>query len=320
MPVDVVALSTVDPDVAHRTLNELFVPDRPAKYFGTSQRLRFAVRSLRVPELQTGWVVHSMATRAEVQPFSRFVASMLVSGLVHWQSGRQDFSQGPGDVVCYPTTAASMPQWTSLEGALVCIPMSVVDLVANVRTGIAPGLVRFDDMRPVSPAMGRHWRALTRFVHQSLAAPDSAMDNELVRLPMAEFVATTALNVFPNATMTLSYTAGPGWVPSAAMRRAVVYVEEHAGEPVSLADIAEAARLSPRALQAAFRQHGNTTPMGYVRRVRLDRAHRELQSADPTKGDSVASVAARWGFRSAGRFTTQYRAQFGVLPSHTLRN
>ncbi|MFY0407402.1 helix-turn-helix domain-containing protein [Solicola sp. PLA-1-18] len=53
--------------------------------------------------------------------------------------------------------------------------------------------------------------------------------------------------------------------------------------------------------------------------MRLERAHEELQRADPTRGDTVAAVAARWGFANPGRFAARYRSTFGVLPSHTLR-
>jgi AraC-like DNA-binding protein len=59
--------------------------------------------------------------------------------------------------------------------------------------------------------------------------------------------------------------------------------------------------------------------MGYLRRVRLDGAHRDLQDADPTAGATVAAIAARWGFGPTTRFTSSYQEQYGALPSHTLR-
>ncbi|MEU7612530.1 hypothetical protein [Micromonospora sp. NPDC049204] len=46
--------------------------------------------------------------------------------------------------------------------------------------------------------------------------------------------------------------------------------------------------MRPRALQLAFRRHHDTTPMRYVREVRLERAHRALRAADPTTGATVA--------------------------------
>jgi hypothetical protein len=68
----------------------------------------------------------------------------------------------------------------------------------------------------------------------------------------------------------------------------------------------------------AFRRHLDTTPLGYLRRVRLEHAHRQLTAADPAR-ESVTAVAYRWGFSSPPQFTARYRAAYGIAPSHTLR-
>jgi transcriptional regulator GlxA family with amidase domain len=75
--------------------------------------------------------------------------------------------------------------------------------------------------------------------------------------------------------------------------------------------------VSPRAVQLAFRPHLDTTPMAYLRRVRLRLAHRELLDADPATS-SVSAVAARWGFLNPSHFATLYRREFGRTPSRTL--
>ena len=103
------------------------------------------------------------------------------------------------------------------------------------------------------------------------------------------------------------------------LRRALVFIDENAADPITLNEIAGAARLSPRGLQAAFRRHLKTTPLGYLRSIRLERAHRDLQGAEPGDGASVAALAAKWGFIHLGRFATEYRRRFGVYPSQTLR-
>jgi AraC-like DNA-binding protein len=51
----------------------------------------------------------------------------------------------------------------------------------------------------------------------------------------------------------------------------------------------------------------------------MERAHRNLQSAQPANGESVATIAARWGFTHLGRFAIDYRRRFGSYPSQTLR-
>ncbi|MFI1510337.1 helix-turn-helix domain-containing protein [Streptomyces sp. NPDC020597] len=105
---------------------------------------------------------------------------------------------------------------------------------------------------------------------------------------------------------------------SGAVRRAMAYCEEHAGEPVSVADMAAAARVSPRTLQDRFRADLGTTPAAHLRRVRLERAHQDLlRIADGSASGTVTDVAARWGFTHLGRFAAYYRAAYGQVPSRT---
>ena len=102
------------------------------------------------------------------------------------------------------------------------------------------------------------------------------------------------------------------------LRRSVSFIHENADGDIGLAEIAAAANLTPRAVQYMFRRHLGVTPMEYLRRVRLDHAHRDLQAANPAV-DTVNSIAGRWGFAHAGRFSVAYRRAFGTQPSTTLR-
>jgi transcriptional regulator GlxA family with amidase domain len=102
------------------------------------------------------------------------------------------------------------------------------------------------------------------------------------------------------------------------LRRALAYIHDNAHLDITLGDIAASVNVTPRSVQYAFRRHLGTTPLEYLRRVRLDRAHRELQAADPTV-DTVMAIAGRWGFSHAGRFSRMYKQAFGKPPSRTLR-
>ena len=102
------------------------------------------------------------------------------------------------------------------------------------------------------------------------------------------------------------------------LRRAVAYISVSADRPIGINDIAAAAGVGPRALQLAFRRHAGTTPWAYVRSVRLDSAHHDLQLADPRR-DTVMAIASRWGFSNRSRFSAEYRAVYGEGPAETLR-
>ncbi len=102
------------------------------------------------------------------------------------------------------------------------------------------------------------------------------------------------------------------------LRDAIAFIQDNADADIGLDDIAAAVSVSARSVQYAFRRHLDTTPLEYLRRVRLDRAHRDLKAADPAH-DTVTAIAGRWGFSHAGRFSLAYKAAFGTAPSHTLR-
>jgi transcriptional regulator GlxA family with amidase domain len=102
------------------------------------------------------------------------------------------------------------------------------------------------------------------------------------------------------------------------LRRALSYIHDNAHHDISVNDIAEAVNVTPRSVQYAFRRYLGTTPLEYLRRIRLDQAHKDLIAADPTV-DTVMAIAGRWGFSHAGRFSRIYKQTFGTPPSRTLR-
>ena len=103
------------------------------------------------------------------------------------------------------------------------------------------------------------------------------------------------------------------------LARAIEFIDANAANDISLADIAEAVHVTPRAVQYMFRRHLDTTPLQYLRRVRLHHAHQELLGADRMQ-ETVTAIAARWGFVHTGRFAMLYRETYGERPQTTLRN
>ena len=100
------------------------------------------------------------------------------------------------------------------------------------------------------------------------------------------------------------------------LRRALAYIEQHAGAAPLIEDLCRAARTSWRTLDYAFREHFEMTPKQYLNARRLVGVRRDLLRAAP--GSTVGEIAARWGFGHAGWFATGYRKHFGELPSATL--
>ena len=177
--------------------------------------------------------------------------------------------------------------------------------------------VRFTGYEPVSPQAAGQWRATYAYIRDTvLASPDAAV-RPLLASSAARLLAVTALAAFPNNALTDPTITDRHDGHPATVRRAVAFIDEHAHQDITTADIAAAAFVTIRAVQLAFRRHLDTTPMGYLRRVRLDHAHHDLLAADPAD-TTVAATAYRWGFSNVSRFAAAYRRAYGVPPNHTL--
>jgi AraC-like DNA-binding protein len=95
------------------------------------------------------------------------------------------------------------------------------------------------------------------------------------------------------------------------------WLDMHYGMPVTVADMAGATGLSVRQLQSSVQRVLGTSPTELLRVTRLRHAHQLLTMETP-QTTTVASVAFRCGIPHPGRFSQQYRAQYGEPPSSTL--
>jgi AraC-like DNA-binding protein len=107
-----------------------------------------------------------------------------------------------------------------------------------------------------------------------------------------------------------------------AYARIVRIVEDHVlarvGEPLHVTDLCQAAAVSERTLEHAFKETMGLTPVKYLIRLRLHRARQALLAATQASS-TVSAEALKWGFWHFGEFSRAYKECFGELPSDTLR-
>lgn len=101
------------------------------------------------------------------------------------------------------------------------------------------------------------------------------------------------------------------------VRRAIDFMRANLDKPLVIAEVALACHTSVRSLQGGFREFRDTTPLAYLRQLRLEAVRAEL--VDPSGSRPVAEIAVKWGFAHLGRFSAEYREAFGELPSETAR-
>ena len=92
----------------------------------------------------------------------------------------------------------------------------------------------------------------------------------------------------------------------------------HTDEPLSILQVCSHIGTSRRKLNYSFQDVLGTTPVKYLRALRLNGVRRGLR--DAAKGVTVQDVAAHWGFWHLGQFAQDYKRLFDELPSTTLRH
>jgi AraC-like DNA-binding protein len=93
-----------------------------------------------------------------------------------------------------------------------------------------------------------------------------------------------------------------GWVPS--------YLSFHIGEPVSVADLADRARLSPSRFATVFREDFGLSPHQYFLRLRIEHAQDLLKGTDlPLK-----LIAEYCGFADVHHFSKAFKRRVRLSP------
>jgi AraC-like DNA-binding protein len=99
--------------------------------------------------------------------------------------------------------------------------------------------------------------------------------------------------------------------PARQLLRAKDLVDSRYSEPLDIATLARAARLSPAHFSREFRRTFGESPHQYLLTRRLERAAALLRSTDR----SVADICMTVGLRSVGSFTTSFGNAYGQSPT-----
>ena len=104
----------------------------------------------------------------------------------------------------------------------------------------------------------------------------------------------------------------------AIIRRFEEFLEANLLRPLYLAEICVGAEASERMLRLSCYEHLGMGPVRYLWLRRMYLARRALVLATPGEV-TVTQIATEHGFWELGRFSIEYRALFGELPSASLR-
>jgi AraC-like DNA-binding protein len=244
--------------------------------------------------------------------------NVLRSGHVESVHRGSSITAGAGDVSVFQPQGHASARWAAGSRMLALkIDRDVVDdalsdaLGQQVATQIA--------FQPTMSATGavRSWLAMLRTLAEHLFQPGSLLSQPLAGMPFVDSLVRGLLLVADHPHRD-AVAATPKLVASRAVRTALDIIEAEPHLPLTVSALAARSYVSVRGLQDGFRRYLGTSPMTYLREVRLRRAHEVLRQSDPSI-TTVAAVAHDWGFTNLGRFAAVHTAQYGELPTVTLR-
>jgi len=158
-------------------------------------------------------------------------------------------------------------------------------------------------------------RPLVNSMIVDLNNPDSLVHHPAFQTKVEELVVTSVLLAQPHNHSTVLEGTAPSSGPS-SVRKAEEYIREYLTEALSIGTIASNVGVSIRSLQAAFKKHRGYSPTQFIKKQRLVQARQGLLiHVEKT----VAEIAISLGFNHLGKFSADYRKEFGELPSQTLR-
>jgi AraC-like DNA-binding protein len=307
---------TSDLDEARERVGEIFCRHK-IHYAGKGRGLAFRQNLVPMARMALSYVTYGADVEIDAgEPEEWFMVHSTVQGRCAMRVGRNEVCAHTETEVVSSATLGLRMNWSADCGQMVL----KVD-----RSALERHLARLLDdeiRRPIeffpevarSPASG--YRRLLTFIAAEAEEEDTFFHSALGHRHLEETVMTLLLMNFPN-NYSRMLTNPPGGATPRHVRAAEEFIRTNAEEAITVDEIAAAAGVAVRTLFEGFQRFRHTTPMAYLRAIRLEAVRHELLVAPPSA--SVTEIAVKWGVTNLGRFAESYRRRYDELPSQTLR-
>jgi AraC-like DNA-binding protein len=310
--------ATDDRDEAERVVGDLYLPNR-LDLSGGSAHLGMEVAGLRLGALTAGRLTYGRRVRLRTAEAENFHVNFPLRGRAVSRSGAGEAVMTcPGEGLVFPPGAPADMAWSSdCEQLCLMIPRACLEAELEQLLGRSlRGRLTFDFVADLHSPLGRRWRTVLNLLVDELDHPTDLARNAFVGRHVESLVLDGLLLGQPHSHSDAVNHDGPVKL-GAVIEQAVELMEERPSEPWTTVRLATEVHLSVRALQEGFRRDLATTPMTYLRQVRLHRARAALRAAD-RHAATVGAIASGLGILHMGRFAAAYREAFGEAPSDTL--
>lgn len=289
-----------------------------AAYLSKEHRLDFRHREAGLGPIAVNSMQYGAGVTVNVSAFgNHYLAQFTLAGRCELQQGRNSIDTPAGSVVIINPFQPFAKTWLpGTRQLIIRIDRGLVEREFQALTGCdETERIEFDPLPPESMARAGTLAHFARMLCDDLKNACSGLEHPLARDRIASALVSTLLVSMPHNRQRALEAAAASIAPF-FVRRAERFIAENARQAIDLEDLADVAGVSARALQMGFRRFRNTTPMAYLRAVRLELARIELARA--SRSGAVASIAHLCGFEHLGRFAADYKARFNESPSQTL--
>jgi AraC-like DNA-binding protein len=241
------------------------------------------------------------------------------SGSVQWINDGSSVSGVAGTAAVFAPQSLAEVHWDAHTEILLfkIDPPTVEAALSDALGREVTSAPDFEPLMLINAEPARNWINMLRLFSDQFFHPDGLLNEPLVGKPFVDSLVRGFLLATEHSHRdALVDDVQP--VAPRAIRTAIDVIEAEAHLPLTLSSIAARSQVSVRSLQDGFKRHLGTSPMSYLRDVRLRRAHQALLESDPSTV-TVASVAYHWGFTNLGRFAAAHAARYSEPPVKTLR-
>jgi AraC-like DNA-binding protein len=310
---------TEDLDHAREYLGGVFV-DARFSYLSQERRLDFRHRQAKLGAIAVNSMQYGPGIMVTAPPFGDFyLLQFTLTGGCQLRQGGSSTDMPAGSVNIVNPFRSFAKAWSpGTRQLLIRIDRRLLEREFQAWTGCDKNeRIEFDPSPVESMARVGTLTHCVRMLCDDLSNASSHLEHPLVCDRIASALVSTLLVSMPHNRRHVLEDAATSIAPF-FVRRVERFIEENARCAINLEDLAAVAGVSTRALQVGFRRFRNTTPMAYLRSLRLELARSEL-ARDGRDSGSVASVANVCGFGNLGRFAADYKTRFGESPAQTLR-